>query len=54
MEIHKIEELELVKTGGIDSVTGRTGGNGKLWYEFEVRSTIFVVFFVLEAVNYPM
>ncbi|KAG0271068.1 hypothetical protein BGZ95_001187 [Linnemannia exigua] len=35
VEIHKIEELELVRTEGIDSVTGRTGGNGKLWYEFE-------------------
>ncbi|KAG0286222.1 hypothetical protein BGZ96_009621, partial [Linnemannia gamsii] len=40
VEIHKIEELELVKTGGIDSVTGRTGGNGKLWYEFEVTNDV--------------
>lgn len=31
---------------GIESVTGRTGGNGKLWYEFEVRSTIFLTSFV--------
>lgn len=34
----------MVKTGGIDSVTGRTGGSGKLWYEFEVRSTSFFYF----------
>ncbi|KAF9920459.1 hypothetical protein FBU30_009712 [Linnemannia zychae] len=38
VEIHKIEELELMRTGGIDSVTGRTGGRGKLWYEFEVTN----------------
>ncbi|KAF9130771.1 hypothetical protein BGW39_002681 [Mortierella sp. 14UC] len=38
VEIHKIEELELVTTEGIDSVTGRTGGSGKLWYEFEVTN----------------
>ncbi|KAF9907259.1 hypothetical protein EC991_011160 [Linnemannia zychae] len=38
VEIHKIEELELVTTEGIDSVTGRTGGHGKLWYEFEVTN----------------
>ncbi|KAF9149932.1 hypothetical protein BG015_008256 [Linnemannia schmuckeri] len=40
VEIHKIEELELVRTEGIDSVTGRTGGNGKLWYEFEVTNDV--------------
>ncbi|KAF9093637.1 hypothetical protein BGX23_003082 [Mortierella sp. AD031] len=38
VEIHTIEELKLTKTEGIDSVTGRTGGNGKLWYEFEVTN----------------
>ncbi|KAF9340136.1 hypothetical protein BGZ91_003334 [Linnemannia elongata] len=40
VEIHKIEELELVRIEGIDSVTGRTGGNGKLWYEFEVTNDV--------------
>jgi len=45
VEIHKIEELNLTKIEGIDSVTGRTGGNGKLWYEFEVRPVTFYVAF---------
>jgi hypothetical protein len=45
VEIHKIEELELVRTEGIDSVTGRTGGNGKLWYEFEVLFFFYFFFF---------
>ncbi|KAF9138081.1 hypothetical protein BGX30_009615 [Mortierella sp. GBA39] len=40
VEIHKIEELELVRIEGIESVTGRTGGNGKLWYEFEVTNDV--------------
>ncbi|KAG0329210.1 hypothetical protein BGZ99_003100 [Dissophora globulifera] len=36
--IHKVEELELQRTDGLDAVTGRTFGEGKKWYEFEVYS----------------
>ncbi|KAI1305595.1 hypothetical protein EDD11_004886 [Mortierella claussenii] len=34
--IHRIEELQLSRTGGLDAVTGRTSGPGKKWFEFEV------------------
>ncbi|KAF9438366.1 hypothetical protein BGZ76_008396 [Entomortierella beljakovae] len=38
--VHQIEELELTRTGTIDSVTGRTLGNGKKWFEFEVYNEV--------------
>ncbi|KAF9914012.1 hypothetical protein BX616_009142 [Lobosporangium transversale] len=34
--IHRIEELNLIRAEGLDTVTGRTGGSGKKWFEFEV------------------
>ncbi|KAG0019814.1 hypothetical protein BGZ80_005217, partial [Entomortierella chlamydospora] len=33
--VHKVEELQLTRTQGVDAVTGRTSGPGKKWYEFE-------------------
>ncbi|KAF8986445.1 hypothetical protein BGZ46_003552 [Entomortierella lignicola] len=36
--VHKIEELKLVRTGGLDIVTAQTSGPGKRWYEFEVHN----------------
>ncbi|KAF9116312.1 hypothetical protein BGX27_003620 [Mortierella sp. AM989] len=38
--VHKIEELQLTRTKGIDAVTGRTSGLGKKWYEFEVYNEV--------------
>ncbi|KAF8934753.1 hypothetical protein BGZ58_005465 [Dissophora ornata] len=36
--IHKIEELKLQRTAGLDAVTARTFGNGRKWYEIEVHN----------------
>ncbi|KAF9360865.1 hypothetical protein BGX26_007282, partial [Mortierella sp. AD094] len=38
--VHKIEELQLTRTQGVDAVTGRTSGPGKRWYEFEVYNEV--------------
>ncbi|KAI7816975.1 hypothetical protein BC939DRAFT_21339 [Gamsiella multidivaricata] len=35
--VHKVEELKLSRTAGLESVTGRAAQEGnKMWYEFEV------------------
>ncbi|KAG0006128.1 hypothetical protein BGZ79_008674 [Entomortierella chlamydospora] len=38
--VHKVEELQLTRTQGVDAVTGRTSGPGKKWYEFEVYNEV--------------